>query len=719
MRKKTVLLIILMGLFTFYMNDIKVLAVETYAKGEYVPSDSGGSCEGHTTCANGDSATVITIDPVEGAGLKGVEFVLTADMMKKLETSPPLNFALDTNTDPQHAIDWKATIAGLGSVVNGDKEAIPLQEEILNQLASANEMSVEEFMDVYRTVAKQNNHVFNYTDTPMAYVWNKETGEGGYFSNYNECVQTLGDSYGCWAVKWANNACGKEDCIGWDKDQMKETKSCMERLGDAYLCCMEIYNDENVCKPDNPNTPSNGASCGEPVSPNLVSPPTIPQDSSSGIVGCGETYTTEKYSTGSTSCPYVKTLITVTRTEEYPGIFGNYEVGEQLNFSNVVHWYSTRTEKAWDDSELQNEIAIAQSIIDSIDAEVDCLEKEIAQLKTEIAAVEQELIECEACVETCIDGDWVPNGIVDPVTGLEDKDWNCYEYSKCPDCGHYYPEISNLESQIADIEKQIEGLLNSPAYTGAHERIKELNECGDRGWSFKSTSTSSSGSYTLGNSYLHLNDYKQTINSIKGIAKNSGKLLTKQDLENFKFPYFPNNSSFVIPIQTKNGTSGEVVAVSNGNALYSCPIGVRNMFYCKDNNCGSGGLNVIYRPISLTNPFPNLINNNKYRKMGANWNETYAQTVIENNRGVSNYDIYKTTPIYTIELTPAKIKEIRKYNDKTSFNNFDMKCSDGYLCSSNFLWRDTTNGYNFSDIVVQSESCATSDGWSNCYGGDA
>ena len=104
---------------------------------------------------------------------------------------------------------------------------------------------------------------------------------------------------------------------------------------------------------------------------------------------------------------------------------------------------------------------------------------------------------------------------------------------------------------------------------------------------------------------------------------------------------------------------------------------------CDDTN--KEGINVIYRPISM---FPNTIFLNMdgtSRIPGHNWNnEDLIKDFITNNRSVSNYDVYKLDPMYTIELTPTKIKEIRDYNKKmngkvTTIYDDTNKVSTGIL----------------------------------------
>lgn len=67
------------------------------------------------------------------------------------------------------------------------------------------------------------------------------------------------------------------------------------------------------------------------------------------------------------------------------------------------------------------------------------------------------------------------------------------------------------------------------------------------------------------------------------------------------------------------------------------------------------GLNVIYRVVDLNDPFP------EGRSPGTNW--IRKEGVITDNRGVSGMQLYSSSevePLYSFELTPAVIKEIRR-----------------------------------------------------------
>ena len=62
----------------------------------------------------------------------------------------------------------------------------------------------------------------------------------------------------------------------------------------------------------------------------------------------------------------------------------------------------------------------------------------------------------------------------------------------------------------------------------------------------------------------------------------------------------------------------------------------------------------------------------KGRTPGDNWNiPNIIESIINKNRGVEDYEVYKESPMYEITLTPALMKTIREYNKK--MNNI-MKC---------------------------------------------
>lgn len=127
-----------------------------------------------------------------------------------------------------------------------------------------------------------------------------------------------------------------------------------------------------------------------------------------------------------------------------------------------------------------------------------------------------------------------------------------------------------------------------------------------------------------------------------------------------------------------------------------------------------GFINVIFRPISLDNPFPSIDGDG--RNTGINWcygndcsnTNQLVKSTITNNREVQTESIYKERgPLYKIILTPSLIKEIRKYNDETSYDDFNLECdNDGNNCKSNFI-RSSLN-YNKYDFSTHFSGCGIS-----------
>lgn len=129
--------------------------------------------------------------------------------------------------------------------------------------------------------------------------------------------------------------------------------------------------------------------------------------------------------------------------------------------------------------------------------------------------------------------------------------------------------------------------------------------------------------------------------------------------------------------------------------------------------------NVVYRPISLTNPFPGI--NGNGRTPGTNWNKlvrnsdgtllkyngntvTAYDYYIKYNRGYNDYEVYQTDPLYVIKLDPKTMKEIRNYNKahENDYNDFDLSCQNGEKCISKFL-RGQASGFGIN--LIDSGTC--------------
>lgn len=462
----------------------------------------------------------------------------------------------------------------------------------------------------------------------------------------------------------------------------------------------------------------------DPVIPNIPEPDEKPVPKSEpDTLKCGKPYSSTSYEKYPVLEGLVYMLETTRTTINLPGPQGTLFIGKTgsntyggngFNWGGVVTSYTNVSTTVWDVSKLEWKYEQINTSISATENAITCNQASLTQLEQDYAkesaacseASSKASAECSKCKAECRGGA------------------TCDCDSTCSAAAQQSQECSNLaasyNSKKDTLNKKIEG-LNSDV-EGYKENLKDLDELTTQIPS--GSSSTSSGTANLVNRKMVLNvnrdgDYVQNANDIKGIAKNSGNPLTQEEIDKMDSQnYLLSDYEFFIPYYIPNKTKGELIGDIVGDINiqeYKCPIDVANVIVCDSPGC-NGELNIIYRPISLTNPFPNAkgIDNSKYRKMGSNWNSILATNFIEKNRNVDDYEIYSgnLTPIYTITLTPSTIKEIRKYNKQNSLNDFKMKCSDGYKCASSFLW-DT-----FPQIIDESKSCASSTGWdTDCYYG--
>lgn len=124
--------------------------------------------------------------------------------------------------------------------------------------------------------------------------------------------------------------------------------------------------------------------------------------------------------------------------------------------------------------------------------------------------------------------------------------------------------------------------------------------------------------------------------------------------------------------------------------------------------CKTKGQKIIYRTISLSNPFPSydtdavtqknlkvgMFNDNiKGRYPGMNWNSTTTvKNKILNNRGVDGDAVYEKTPLYTFKLDAGTIQAIRKYNKNHKYSEFKLNCKMDHAaaCISTFVHSSTS-----------------------------
>lgn len=100
------------------------------------------------------------------------------------------------------------------------------------------------------------------------------------------------------------------------------------------------------------------------------------------------------------------------------------------------------------------------------------------------------------------------------------------------------------------------------------------------------------------------------------------------------------------------------------------------MEYCSPKVCNyNNSAVIIYRQIDINNPFPGR--NGSGRIPGSNWSSNpVIKTKITETK--------KDNPLYVIRLTPSDMKNIRSYNVRNTYDDFNMKClskNKGENCS--------------------------------------
>ena len=154
---------------------------------------------------------------------------------------------------------------------------------------------------------------------------------------------------------------------------------------------------------------------------------------------------------------------------------------------------------------------------------------------------------------------------------------------------------------------------------------------------------------------------------------------------------------------------------------------------------GSG--TIIYRTISLENPFPSM-NGDKTisqtglsigmfndtvrgRYPGTNWKSVdLVRDKILNNRGYDGSAIYQEAePLYVIELDAKAIQEIRKYNKEqmkqdNGYADFTLTCTNGAYCRSNKFLRSSRFTTATNKPILSGGTCQSVDSkksFISCY----
>ena len=457
---------------------------------------------------------------------------------------------------------------------------------------------------------------------------------------------------------------------------------CIEKYGASEKdgkCCLYFHTSEECNKSDQPNEPEPVECSYNPVEPTVY--PEIPKNTpKEGTIGCGKNYTYVTYDYTQTMCDNLvvlekQTTVAVNLAGLNKKVF---YAGTTFNWDDI-NSYKTEITSIYDTSPLKNAISIAETTITNAN-------KKIEQLTCEINNLNR-----NSCINVS-----------------SENLGNCYR---------------DRDKKIEQINADIESIKNSLDYLNAVENLKKYTKCTEDVANYKTKYESSTNVANINSEYMLFSDSKIKYNSgeVVAIQKNNGNPLTAKDLTKEILAdgnYLNVKSDFYIPISIKNGTSGlthrdVVLNIDNKSISYDCPLNVTNNIRCYGKECNSKGINIIYRPISLTNPFPSKDKTNNVRMFGDNWSTELMEQYILNNRNVKDYNVYNLKPLYTITLNPSIMKEIRKYNKNHSMNDFNMVCNEnGYGCISRFLWEE------FDEIIDTSKSCASSSGLDQtCYNG--
>lgn len=236
--------------------------------------------------------------------------------------------------------------------------------------------------------------------------------------------------------------------------------------------------------------------------------------------------------------------------------------------------------------------------------------------------------------------------------------------------------------------------------------------------------------------------YVQAFTGLVSTKKsNTGFWLSLKDNDKHLYPVSSvrRSGNYGIKVTYSNlGDPKSTRKMANGN--YTCSYDVTNeltIYDCDDNyddhtckcldgtDCsknvdGQVGMGVYYRPISLNDVFPHssysptvggTINVNT-RNIGENWTTAKAVKVVKEIQSSGDNLIIDKKPQYVVKLTPAIMKKIRSYNDKTTYlDNSIYKCDDNLICYSSFLDKDLKNIMGSSNyrILYSKDSSIKSD----------
>ncbi|MEG2322659.1 MAG: hypothetical protein RSB71_04195, partial [Bacilli bacterium] len=343
------------------------------------------------------------------------------------------------------------------------------------------------------------------------------------------------------------------------------------------------------------------------------------------------------------------------------------------------------------------------------------------------------------------------NGLVsDMKSCYEESTWNQYLNNTSPNVNITYTDgtysySGQLEAVTSD--SRLETKLNCRNTTVGVIKACRGNSCPETSVSMKNCTDVEMTKKVTTNFYLEDGIYNYILkDNNKSVNYNEFKeLLESYKNQNKPFNYIKlGYSNFPVAYKTKDGLYGYSSNKGELSLEYS------NLGFKKGNNKTSvdnilnsvsndynkwlcnykvvsnliprGDIKLLFRPIDLNNPFPDLTGDG--RQTGNNWcgagycdnKNRVVKDYIINNRNINgNRDavnpkpenIYNKEPMYSFVLTPPVIREIRKYskslgNEYGTFDGISCDAATGRRCISEYLTK-------LSKITKTSGTCMTND----------
>lgn len=275
---------------------------------------------------------------------------------------------------------------------------------------------------------------------------------------------------------------------------------------------------------------------------------------------------------------------------------------------------------------------------------------------------------------------------------------------------------------LAAARKHINKSVSSPTVTAPHSNDVVVG-APDTGVSLTSDVTNQgiAGTSSGGGSYFSFSLNRACINKydpFNVVYIDANKSCDTLEQKDYVVGYIDGGVRYYIPLKypdtdsskvkfTFNASSGNISIVDNisGSLSYSCGVNVEQKIYNTPSSSGgssggsggsgtgSGGYKFVYRPIDLSNPFPN-------RDPSSNWT-AFVNTSLKKG-GSGAYDKYMKRDIteYSTTLTASTIEKIKTMNDteiqkNSNYNSLNtISLSGKSQLLSDIIGKDRKSNYN-------------------------